>query len=37
MTIVTRMPRQLPVSHAYVVPVVRELTLPRSAPAGDPW
>jgi hypothetical protein len=37
MTVVTRTPRHLRVSHAYVVPVVREIAPPPSAPAAGAW
>jgi hypothetical protein len=37
MTVVTRTPRHLPIGHAYVVPVVREVAPPASAPAAGAW
>ena len=37
MTVLARTPRRLPIGHAYVVPVVREIAPPRSAPQGSVW
>jgi hypothetical protein len=37
MTVISRTPRHLPTGHAYVVPVVREIAPPRSAPASGVW
>jgi hypothetical protein len=37
MTVLARTPRQLPIGHAYVVPVVREIAPPRSAPQAGVW
>jgi hypothetical protein len=37
MTIIARSPRHLPTGHAYVVPVVREIAPPRSAPSSGLW
>ena len=37
MTAIATTPRRIATSHAYVVPVVREMTPPRSAPTSDTW
>jgi hypothetical protein len=37
MTVVATSPRRLAVSHAFAVPVVREVQPPRSAPASGVW
>jgi hypothetical protein len=38
MTAIATSPRRIAAtSHAYVVPVVREIAPPRSAPASDIW
>jgi hypothetical protein len=37
MTVLIRTPRHLPIGHAYVVPVVREIAPPRSAPQAEAW
>jgi hypothetical protein len=37
MTVIASTPRRLPVAHAFVVPVVREVAPPRSAPASGMW
>ncbi len=37
MTVIATTPRTRPAGHAYVVPVVREIAPPRSAPGGSVW
>jgi hypothetical protein len=37
MTVLAPTPRHLPIGHAYVVPVVREIAPPRSAPQAGVW
>ena len=37
MTLIARTTRRLPADHAFVVPVVREVEPPRSAPAAGVW
>ncbi len=37
MTVIATTPRTRPASHAYVVPVVREIAPPRSAPSETVW
>jgi hypothetical protein len=37
MTVIARTHRPTAAGHAYVVPVVREIAPPRSAPTGSVW
>ena len=37
MTVLATTPRIRPVSHAFVVPVVREVVLPNGAVGGSAW